>query len=140
MGKILKIHPNITVCLFILVTLILPLSQVRAEETSDNTQVKQHNSALEQVDSKYVCMLNNQYYDKGQIPIIIDENTYYGCCEMCKAKLKMDPNSRVAVDPISGIKVDKAQSVIGVSTDGSVYYFESEENLRKYITKAEQKD
>lgn len=83
-----------------------------------------------QVEAKYVCMINNQRFEKEQIPIKVAAQTYYGCCEMCKEKLRKDAKSRFALDPVSGKKVDKASARIGVDTQGKVYYFESEENLK----------
>jgi YHS domain-containing protein len=96
----------------------------------------QQSSALTKVDSKYVCMMTNQLFVKEQIPVEVEGKTYYGCCEMCKAKIKNDPESREATDPVSGNKVDKAESVIGASADGSVFYFESEENLEMFNASA----
>ena len=89
-------------------------------------------SALKPLDAKYVCMITNQEFVKEQIPVEVEGKTYYGCCEMCKAKIKNNPQSRVAVDPISGNQVDKAEAVIGAAPDGSIFYFESEENLSQF--------
>ena len=50
---------------------------------------------------------------------------------MCKTALAKDAAKRVAVDPVSGKEVDKAKAVIGAQEDGRVFYFESEENLKK---------
>jgi YHS domain-containing protein len=83
-------------------------------------------------DVKQVCMVNNHFMGKDQIPVKVGEKTYYGCCEMCKQKLASDASSRSAVDPVSGAKVDKATAVIGAQADGSVLYFENEANLKKY--------
>ncbi|MEE8299116.1 MAG: hypothetical protein V3R67_07015 [Thermodesulfobacteriota bacterium] len=98
---------------------------------ADNTN-QQTSSSLTEVDSKYVCMVTNQLFVKEQIPVELEGKTYYGCCEMCKAKIKNNPQSREATDPVSGKKVDKAEAIIGATTDGSIYYFESEENLAEF--------
>ena len=87
---------------------------------------------LKQVESKYVCMVTNQLYDKEQIPVAVDGKTYYGCCQMCEAKLKEDPSSRMATDPVSGKEVDKSTAVIGAAPDGKVYYFENAEDLKAF--------
>ncbi len=89
-------------------------------------------SSLKEVEGKKVCMITNQLFVKDQIPVDLEGKTYYGCCEMCEAKLKDNPESRVATDPVSGNKVDKSEAVIGAASDGSIYYFESEENLKSY--------
>src|SRR5262245_66626493 len=79
---------------------------------------------LVQVETKYVCMINNQRFDKEQIPVEVAGKTYYGCCEMCKDKLKNDPKSRMAVDTVSGKKVDKAKAVIGATAEGKAFQVE----------------
>ncbi len=100
---------------------------------SVNAQTEQSkDTSLVQVETKYVCMINNQKFDKEQIAIEVQGQTYYGCCEMCKEKLKKDKASRWATDPVSGKKVDKAKAVIGVDTEGKAFYFESAENLKKF--------
>ena len=87
---------------------------------------------VRKVEAKKVCMINDQYLERDQIPIEVDGKTYYGCCPMCKARLKNDPSTRYAVDPVSGKKVDKALAVIGVTPDGTAYYFENEGNLERF--------
>ena len=87
---------------------------------------------LVHVEAKYVCMINNQRFNKEQIPVAVGNRTYYGCCEMCKDKLRNDAKSRAAIDPVSKKKVDKATAMIGVDADGSAYYFENAENLKQF--------
>jgi YHS domain-containing protein len=84
------------------------------------------------VESKNVCMINDRSMAMEQIPVKIDEKTYFGCCPMCKERLEKDPESRYAVDPVSGKKVDKAKAVIGALPGAAVLYFENAENLDKY--------
>ena len=98
-----------------------------AEESNKGTVI-----SLTEVEGKNVCMITNQLFAKEQIPIELEGKTYYGCCEMCKAQIKNNPKSRVAIDPVSGNEVDKSEAVIGAAPDGSVYYFESEENLKMF--------
>jgi YHS domain-containing protein len=83
-------------------------------------------------DASLVCMVNNQFMGKPQIPVVVEGITYYGCCEMCKSKLADDPTSRAAIDPISGASVDKARAVLGKTESGAIHYFESAENLAKF--------
>jgi len=89
-------------------------------------------NTLKRVDAKYVCFVTKHTFDKEQIPVAVDGKTYYGCCDMCKAKLKQDAAQRCDVDPVSGKQVDKATAVIGASNKGEVFFFENEENLKKY--------
>jgi YHS domain-containing protein len=88
--------------------------------------------ALKKVEAKKVCMVNNQLFEKDQIPISVEGKTYYGCCEMCKERLAKDAAARSAVDPVTGNKVDKATAVIAAQPDGKVLYFESEKTLEEY--------
>jgi YHS domain-containing protein len=88
------------------------------------------------VEAKKVCMVNDALFQKDQIPVEVEGKTYYGCCQMCKAKLAEDAAVRSAVDPVTGAKVDKATAVPGALADGSVLYFESEKTLAEYNRKA----
>src|SRR5688500_9352244 len=88
---------------------------------------------LKRVETKKVCMVNNQVFDKDQIPVAVGGKTYYGCCEMCKERLAKDAAARTAVDPVTGKPVDKATAVIAAMPDGTVLYFETQETYEKYI-------
>ena len=90
---------------------------------------------LKVVEAKKVCMVNNQLFEKDQIPIAVEGKTYYGCCEMCKERLTKDAAARTAVDPVTGKPVDKAKAVIAALPDGKVFYFESEKTLAEYRKK-----
>ena len=92
----------------------------------------QTTAVLQRVQTQKVCMINNQVFEKDQIPVEVEGRTYYGCCEMCKERLAKDPAARTAVDPVSGKTVDKSEAVIAALPDGRVLYFESEETLAKY--------
>jgi len=87
---------------------------------------------LKRVETKKVCMVNNQVFDKDQIPVTVEGKTYYGCCEMCKERLTKDAAARTAVDPGTGKPLDKATAVIAAMPDGKVLYFESQETFAKY--------
>lgn len=116
--------------LFLNLFALIALVSFSSQSYSDNS--KQQSSVLSEVDPKYVCMITDQEFAREQIPVEVEGKTYYGCCEMCKGKLKNSPQSRVATDPITGNNVDKAEAVIGAAPDGKVFYFESEENLTQY--------
>jgi YHS domain-containing protein len=90
---------------------------------------------LKRVETKKVCMVNNQVFEKDQIPVAVDGKTYYGCCEMCKERLAKDAAARTATDPVTGKPVDKATAVIAAMPDGKVLYFESQETYEKYSKK-----
>lgn len=91
--------------------------------------------ALKKVETKKVCMINNTVFEKDQIPVQVSGKTYYGCCEMCKERLAKEAEARVATDPVTGKKVDKATAVIAAKQDGTVLYFENEKTLEQYEKK-----
>jgi YHS domain-containing protein len=90
---------------------------------------------LKRVETKKVCMVNNQVFEKDQIPVSVQGKTYYGCCEMCKERLAKDAAARTGTDPVTGKPVDKATAVIAAMPDGKVLYFESQETYEKYTKK-----
>ena len=91
--------------------------------------------ALQRVEAKRVCMVNDQVFDRDMIPVEFEAKTYYGCCNMCKARLTQDAEARTAKDPISGKPVDKALAVFGALPDHTVLYFESEKTFEEYLKK-----
>ena len=44
----------------------------------------------EVTDPSQVCMVNNQYMGRPQIPTTVEGKTYYGCCPMCKGRLEKE--------------------------------------------------
>ena len=92
-------------------------------------------AATGNIDKKeYVCMMQDMVLGKPGIPIDFAGKTYYGCCEMCKEKIKRQPQKYTkAIDPVSGKSVDKAVSFI-YGLEGSAYYFSSEENRKAFAT------
>lgn len=89
--------------------------------------------ALRRVEAKHVCMINNQNMGRDQIPVEVENKTYYGCCEGCKKALAEKSETRSAIDPVTGKAVDKATAVIGAKADGSVLYFESEKTFEEFL-------
>lgn len=83
-------------------------------------------------DASQVCMVNDQFMGRPQIPVEVQGRTYYGCCAMCKDKLDQQPAVRTAQDPVTGEPVDKAQAVIIHDASGKVLYFANESTLRQY--------
>jgi YHS domain-containing protein len=90
---------------------------------------------LKQVETKLTCMVNNTIFAKDQIPTVVNGKTYYGCCAMCAEKLANNPAVRKAIDPVSGVEVDKATAVIGANEEGKAFYFENEKNLKAFSLK-----
>lgn len=93
--------------------------------------------ALVRVEAKYVCMgmAEGRLFNREMIPVKIGDRTYYGCCDVCEQRLKEDPKIRMAFDPVSGNRVDKATAVLGALPDGTVLYFENENTFARYSDK-----
>ena len=97
------------------------------EKTSTGYQVG------DRLPNEQVCMVNNAYMEKPQIPVPVNGKTYYGCCQMCVGKLNEQESSRIATDAFSGNKVDKSEAyIILADQQGTVAYFESEQNYQKF--------
>ena len=82
----------------------------------------------------FVCMANNTYMGKKQIPVLIGGKIYYCCCKKCIDTLKNGDTFRYAKDPYSGEKVDKATAFIvkRYKISDEVSYFASKENFISY--------
>ncbi len=83
-------------------------------------------------DVTQVCMVTNQFMGTAQIPVEVEGKTYFGCCEMCKARLAKEPETRTAKDPVTGEAVDKASAVIAREASGKVLYFASADTLARF--------
>lgn len=98
---------------------------VKTEKLGANYRVGDH------VPNELVCMVNNAYMAKPQMPVPVDGKIYFGCCEMCVGRLNQDESARMSTDPFSGKQVDKSEAYIVLSgEDGRVDYFESEANYK----------
>jgi YHS domain-containing protein len=91
-----------------------------------------NDSGLKKVDSKFVCFITKKHFSSPQTAVNVDGKTYYSCCQMCTDKLKSDPASRMATDPVSGKQVDMAKAVVGIDKDGNAFFFENAANLKAY--------
>lgn len=87
------------------------------------------------VETNNVCMVNNSFMGREQIPVEFEGKTYYGCCQGCVAAIQNKRSVRYAVDPATGKEVDKAKAYIVIKDDGSrkVSYFESESSYKRYL-------
>ena len=91
-------------------------------------------NGIRQLTNKQVCMVNNRFMGKDQIPALVNNKTYYGCCEGCVSALKKDDLYHFADDPTTGQQVDKSIAVIILKpgSNEDVLYFTSTETA-KYI-------
>ncbi len=137
----MRFHKQIRITLAIL-TLTLFGVYAQGQDSIENQSEEGDSLTIVSVEAKYVCMGmgNNRVFDKELMPAVVGDKTYYGCCGGCQAKLLKDPNSRVAVDPITGNTVDKATAIIGALPDGTVHYFETEDSMQKFAQLIQSKE
>lgn len=90
----------------------------------------------DQVPNDMVCMVNDEYMGKKQIPVVVGATTYYGCCDMCVQRIPNDELVRKAADPLTGEEVDKANAyIVLVNETGEVAYFSSKSNYEAFASK-----
>ncbi len=123
-SNILKVSALIGV---IAVVLTLQSYSVAGTRAKNQTEVKR-------AETSQVCMVNDTFMNKPQIPVSVEGKTYYGCCEGCVSRLKGDRSVRFSTDPVTGREVDKAAAYITTQPDGTVLYFESMETAKKYAS------
>lgn len=128
----INIGPLMILGLILIAPPALFLNYSMAENTGGQTSQARARPAFARVEPKNICMLTDTVSNREQLPVTINGKQYYGCCHICEAKLKEDPASRLAIDPVSGNLVDKSSAVIGAAPDGKVYYFESAEDLTAF--------
>ena len=92
-------------------------------------------NGVRQLANNQVCMVNNRFMEKDQIPVLTGNKMYYGCCEGCVAALRKDELYHYAEDPTTGQLVDKSLAVIILKPGSSedVLYFSSIETAKKFI-------
>jgi hypothetical protein len=83
-------------------------------------------------DRSLVCMVNDQFMGRPQIPVVVNGSTYFGCCPACKERLTKEPGTRTALDPGTRRPIDKARAVIAQTESGAARYFESKDSLLAY--------
>ncbi len=129
-------RPQIHLLLSLLAVLALVPFAGFADETADNAN-EPPAVALQEVEAVKVCMVNDQLFARDQIPVEVDGRTYFGCCEMCKARLATDEAIRSAVDPLTGEKVDKATAIKAADAEGAISYFANRENFERFLAQLE---
>lgn len=110
---------------------VFVLSVFKTTYAQNNTE-QQSYVVGSQVPNELVCMVNDAYMGKPQIPVPVNGKTYYGCCQMCVSTLNEKESARTGIDPFSKKPIDKTEAYIVLMTkEGEVAYFESKENYLK---------
>mgnify|MGYP003639001829 CR=1 FL=1 len=113
--------------IFLVVLMYIAITTVNAQKKSDS----------DELDKTKVCMVDDEYKGEQQLITVIDNKTYYGCCEPCIETLNSDSSFRYTKDHFTGKKVDKSNAYIVRKTKESdaIIYFENKKNYQAYITK-----
>lgn len=128
--------------LFLAAVLVIGFGTASMGQTARVPQ--KHNketAAVKPLPTNQVCMINNKFMSKDQIPVQVNNKTYYGCCQGCVGTLKNDQAARTATDEVTKQQVDKATAFIIVKpgTRDDVLYFVSKQNAATYLQRASKK-
>ena len=88
-----------------------------------------------EVKAQQICMYRNKLNVDPSIPVLIEGETYYVCCQGCADKLQQNyQDSQYSEDKFSHhrIKKTKAFIVLQKKSNGKVNYFESKENFNHF--------
>ncbi|GHA25218.1 hypothetical protein OQ279_09285 [Salinimicrobium sp. MT39] len=110
-------------------------TQTEVNQVAESTVKAEHNYKIgDQIPNNLVCMVNDAYMAKIQIPIGVNGKIYYGCCNMCVDTLNEKETARVAVDPVTGEAVDKSEAfIVLLNKKGEVAYYKSEATYKKAL-------
>jgi|JI10StandDraft_1071094.scaffolds.fasta_scaffold46760_3 YHS domain-containing protein len=113
-------------------TIAAPATAAAPVTTAGPRVIQSPVGTLTETPADLVCMVNNAYMGRPQMPVEVEGVTYFACCDMCVGRLNRDPASRLATDPVSGRPVNKAKAVMARTDDGKMFYFENAENFLAY--------
>ena len=103
------------------------------KEAQSKMAMAQNYRVGSQVPAELVCMVNDAYMGKLQMPVPVNGKIYYGCCQMCVKTLNNNDEARMGIDPFSKQRVDKTEAfIVLMDVEGKVAYFESEDNFKKF--------
>lgn len=130
----------------VIIFLVLPILVSCGSETGKHAATDHRSGTLSQAVkgkslgitpllNSQVCMVNDRFMNKEQIPVPVGNQVYYGCCEGCVTALTSSSAVRFAPDPLTAQFVDKARAfiVLKPGSKDEVLYFMSEVNAQKYL-------
>ncbi len=94
---------------------------------------------LPAIEVKQVCAVENVIQAREGIPCEHDGKTYWMCCPRCVEAFKENPDAyRLATDPVSGERVDKATSLVQPYA-GRIFFFASEATRTAFLKEPERR-
>lgn len=131
-----KVQAYLLIVGVILAGVVIANWNLIAPAKSNVSKLLQEENQIESLDPSLVCMVNDTYMGKPQIPVPVNGKTYYGCCQGCVDKLNNEQTARMSKDPFSGKQIDKSQAfIVLMNQQGKVSYFESKDNYIAYTKK-----
>ncbi len=91
-------------------------------------------SWLKKVSADEVNMVTNRHEKKRQGEVNLGNKSYYCSGEAYVQTMAANPSLRFAKDPLTNKRVDKSEAVIYADASGAVYYFESEDTCRGFLS------
>lgn len=91
-------------------------------------------SWLSKVSADEVNMVTNRHEKKKQGEVNLENKPYYCSGEAYVQTLAGNPSLRFAQDPLTSKRVDKSEAVTYADASGVVYYFESEDTYRGFLS------
>ncbi len=86
----------------------------------------------------HVCMVKRTTHVHTKFTIDHEGKKYSFCCTPCLDRFKAEPDKlRMAIDPVSGKPVDKADALI-YAYKGRAVFLESKKSLKKYSKNPDQ--
>lgn len=87
------------------------------------------------IENNRVCMRYDVVLEKCcQYPVVVEGKTYYGCCDESVVDIATDKQYRISFDPVTKKEVDKSNAIVYLPEKSEkVLYFESVENIQKYL-------
>ncbi|MDF1546732.1 MAG: hypothetical protein P1P88_02845 [Bacteroidales bacterium] len=89
-----------------------------------------------EIPDSMVCMVSGEVKNKAIKPIFVNGKTYWGCCNMCIAKLTNNTgNVQFALDPLTKKQINKSDAVIRLNPkyQRQALFFESNKTYHQYI-------
>lgn len=135
-----EIFINVFAVIFFGGVLIWIITEIYNDAMSEKRMKDQYLASLpgfqDTISHSKVCMVDDFFQgDSPGIPVVVKNNTYYGCSREASEDLAKIDSFRFAIDPVSKNKVDKATAwiVIHPDKDGKVIYFGSKETYQKFL-------
>jgi YHS domain-containing protein len=91
---------------------------------------------LSRVAAEDVNMVTNRRESKKQSALSLNGKSYFCPNNAYAANMSNNPSIRFAKDPLTDKRIDKSDAVIYADASGRVYYFESEDTYKGFISLA----